>query len=86
MRKPRIGIVCLSRKTFDYVTAYKIYLERVEEIVKDDSIEYYSYPHQVIEPNEAEDASNYFIQNQVDAVIIVSATFHLGHLALIINH
>ena len=35
MRKPRIGIVCLSRKTFDYVTAYKIYLERVEEIIKD---------------------------------------------------
>lgn len=86
MRKPRIGIVCLSRKTFDYVTAYKIYLERVEEIIKDTSVEYYSYPSQVIEPSEAEDASNYFIDHHVDAVIVVSATFHLGHLALIINH
>ena len=85
MRKARIGICCLSRKTFDWETAYKLYLERVDKLMKDDSVEWFNFDKQVIELDEAEAASTYFRQNEVDGVILVSATFHLGHLALIIN-
>ena len=85
MRKARIGLVCLSRKTFDWTTAYELYKERTSKVTSDDSIDWFNYPKQVIEINEAEEAASYFNQNEVDALIIVSATFHLGHLALILN-
>lgn len=86
MRKAKIGIVCTVRKTFDYVTAFKLYQERTAELIKDDSVEWANYPEMVIEQADAEKASEYFIKERVDALIIVSATFHLGHLALILNN
>ena len=86
MRKAKIGIVCTVRKTFDYVTAFKLYQERTGELIKDDSVEWVNYPEMVIEQADAEKASEYFIKERVDALIIVSATFHLGHLALILNN
>lgn len=85
MRKAKIGLVCTVRKTFDYLTAYKLYQERMAEVMKDDSVEWVNYPEMVIEKDEAEKAGEYFHKENVDALIIVSATFHLGHLALILN-
>ena len=85
MRKARIGLVCLVRKTFDFETAFKLYKERVAKVMEDKSVDWVNYDKMVITPEEATDASNYFLDNKVDAVVIVSATFHLGHLALIIN-
>lgn len=86
MRKPRIGIVCTVRKTFDYVTAFELYQERTAKVMQDDSVEWVNYPEMVIEQTDAIKASDYFIDHHVDALIIVSATFHLGHLALIMNN
>ena len=80
MKKARIGIVCTVRKTFDYVTAYALYKERVAEVMKDETVEWVNYPEMVIEADEAKKAGEYFIDHHVDALIIVSATFHLGHL------
>ena len=86
MRKARIGIACLARKTFDYLTAYDLYLDQIKEITKDVSVDWFSYGFQVIDPEDAENAAAYFSGKCVDAVVLVSATFHLGQLALIINH
>lgn len=85
MRKPKIGIVCTVRKTFDYLTAYELYKERTAEVMKDSSVEWFNYPEMVIEKVDAVKAGDYFHEKDVDALIIVSATFHLGHLALILN-
>lgn len=85
MRKARIGLVCTVRKTFDFLTAYKLYKERMEEVKKDSSVEWVDYPEMVIEAEQAKKAGEYFLNNHVDALVIVSATFHLGHLALILN-
>ncbi|MGN1295795.1 MAG: fucose isomerase, partial [Bacilli bacterium] len=85
MRKARIGVVCLTRKTYDYETAFSLYLSRCEEMEKDDSIEWKIYKENVIEPEDATKAIHYLLQEEVDAVIMVSGTFHLGHLALMIN-
>ncbi len=85
MRKPIIGLVCLVRKTFDYETAFKLYQERTKKVMEDDSVIWVYYPEMVIEPEDAKKAGNYFVDNHVDALIVVSATFHLGGLALILN-
>ena len=86
MRKARIGIACLARKTFDYLTAYDLYLDQIKKITEDDSVDWFSYGFQVIDPEDADGAAAYFLGKCVDAVVLVSATFHLGQLALIINH
>lgn len=85
MRKARIGVVCLTRKTYDYETAFSLYLSRCEEMEKDTSVQWKIYKENVIEPEDASRAIHYLLQEEVDAVIMVSGTFHLGHLALMIN-
>ncbi len=86
MRKPIIGIVCLVRKTFDYETAFQLYQERSKKVMEDTSVDWVYYPEMVIEPGEAQKAGTYFVEKHVDAVIVVSATFHLGGLALILHN
>ena len=85
MRKARIGVVCLTRKTYDYETAFSLYLSRCKEMEKDTSVQWKIYKENVIEPEDASRAIHYLLQEEVDAVIMVSGTFHLGHLALMIN-
>ena len=85
MRKARIGVVCLTRKTYDYETAFSLYLSRCQEMEKDTSVQWKIYKENVIEPEDAVEAIHYLLQEEVDAVIMVSGTFHLGHLALMIN-
>ena len=85
MRKARIGVVCLTRKTYDYVEAYRLFKERSEQLLKDETVDYKIYQENVIEPDDANKAIHYLSHEEVDAVVIISATFHLGHLALMIN-
>lgn len=85
MRKARIGVVCLCRKTFDYVTAWSLFQERIKETEKDTSVDWFVYAQPIYEPGEADAASLFLVDSHVDAVVLVSATFHLGHLALIID-
>lgn len=85
MKKPIIGIVCLVRKTFDYQKAFQLYQERTENVMKDTSIDWVCYPESVIEPEEAKKAAVFFVDHHVDALIVISATFHLGSLALILH-
>ena len=85
MRKARIGVVCLTRKTYDYETAFSLYLSRCLVMEKDTSVQWKIYNENVIEPEDAVGAIHYLLQEEVDAVIMVSGTFHLGHLALMIN-
>ncbi len=85
MKKPVIGIVCLVRKTFDFETAFKLYQERSAKVMEDKSVDWVYYPSMVIEENEAKQAGLFFAEKHVDALIVVSATFHLGSLALILH-
>ena len=50
MRKARIGVVCLTRKTYDYETAFSLYLSRCEEMEKDTSVQWKIYKENVIGP------------------------------------
>jgi len=81
----RIGVVCLVRKTFDYLTAGEIYRNMIKKYKERKDLEFVFVEEPLIEPEDAQQASEMLLSQHVDAVIIISGTFHLGHLALIIN-
>jgi hypothetical protein len=64
MRKAKIGLVCLARKTFDYQTAFQLYTERMATLVKDDSVDYLPYPEEVIEDADAQKSGGLFCQRE----------------------
>ncbi len=81
----KIGVVCLARRTFDFEAAENIYGEKQAELQAIPNVNWTFCDGLVIEPDEARDAAEKLRQAGVDGVVIISGTFHLGHLALIIN-
>lgn len=84
--KIKAGVACLARKTFDYTKAYELYKEMLEELNSDSDTEIIAVDGLVIEPEDAERAAEFLYSREVDCLIIISGTFHLGHLALIIKN
>jgi L-fucose isomerase-like protein len=78
----RLGVVCLARKTFDYAAAEKLYREKLEELRRLEAVELEAVPHLVIEVEEAREAGRTLAGRQVDGLLCISGTFHLGHLVL----
>lgn len=86
MSKATIGVVCLLRKTFDFQTAFSLFQERTAAMVSSHpEVDFAVYPKMVIENEDAVAAGNFFLEKKVDALMLVSGTFHLGSLALILN-
>lgn len=81
----KIGVVCLARKTFDYIAAKKVYMQTIEEMKKIQEVDWLFCDELVIEKEEAKQVSEKLHSENIDGVIIISGTFHLGHLALIIH-
>lgn len=81
----KLGVLCLARKTFDHRAALDIYQKRKEELKAIADVEWVICDPLVIEVEDAEVAANQLASSQVDGVIIISGTFHLGHLALTID-
>lgn len=84
--KVKIGIVCFLRKTFDFESAWKEYNEKLSELKKINDIEWVAIENPCIEPDEAIEAANIFVREQVDGIILTAGTFHLGHLTLLIEN
>lgn len=85
INKPKIGIVCLARKTFDHNAAKEIYSRICLELEKDKSVDYFFIENLVIEIDEAQEAAKILSTKQLDAYVCISGTFHLGHLLLELN-
>lgn len=79
-----LGVVCLARKTFDWKAAEQIWAKLRSDLGTLENVELVAPEQLVIEPDEAERAAAFLAEKRVDAVAIISGTFHLGHLALII--
>jgi L-fucose isomerase-like protein len=77
-----LGVVCLARHTFDYPAAQELYAHILEELRALENTHIAAIETLVIEPEDAREAGSYFLSEQIDALIIISGTFHLGHLAL----
>lgn len=81
-QKIKLGVVCLTRNTFDFNAAAEIYSNILADLNKDSSLEVIAVPKIIMEPDEAVSAGKFFAENLVDAIAMISGTFHLGHLAL----
>lgn len=78
----KLGVIALARKTFDWNEAQKIYTKTLEDLNKIENCEIVAEEDLVIEIEDAENAAKRISSQHVDGLIIISATFHLGHLAL----
>lgn len=83
--KVRIGVVCLTRKTYDYKAAAQIYSKAMDKLQKLPDIDWVFIRDAVIEAEDAQHAASVFSESHLDGVVIITGTFHLGHLALIIK-
>lgn len=77
-----LGVVCLARKTYDWQTAGELYRKVKEELRKIEAVTWEFAEDLVIEVEEARSAALRLAAKNVDALVCISGTFHLGHLAL----
>ena len=78
----KLGVVCLGRKTFDYQAAEEIF-EDIKNNLKDiDKVNYTIIEDLVIEVEDAQKAAKKISGENVDALIVISGTFHLGQTYL----
>ena len=81
----KLGVVCLARTTFDYKAAEEIYEKIKKNLSKLENTEITAVEELVIEIEDARAAADRLAKAQVDALVCISGTFHLGHLVLEIN-
>lgn len=80
-----IGVVCLARKTYDFEAALEIYQKTIRAHEGMDGVQWHFVPQLVIEPEDARAAADRLCQKGLDGLAIITGTFHLGHLALILK-
>lgn len=77
-----IGVVCLARTTYDYIAAKEIYDKQKKELANLEQVNFHFIEDLVIEVEDAQKAAKEIAANNVDGLIVISGTFHLGHLVL----
>lgn len=82
-QKIKLGVVCLTRTTYEYKTAQVMYNGTMEELKKVPDVDYTFIEESVIGVEEAEEAAKKLMAADIDGLIMISGTFHLGHLALV---
>lgn len=85
MKTPLIGVVCLARTTFDFEAAAAIYKSIIEDTKKIEGVCWDFTEDLIFEPDQAVAVAKQLAAKGADAVAVISGTFHLGHLALIIH-
>ncbi|MBQ6756216.1 MAG: fucose isomerase [Oscillospiraceae bacterium] len=85
MKNAKIGVLCLGRYTYDVAASREIYKTAISDLRTIPNIDWEIIEEPVIEKPDAEAAAARLKAAGVDAVAIISGTFHLGHLALIID-
>ncbi len=77
-------MVCLARKTFDYEKALATYKAQKKALRAMEEVEWVFIDGLTIEIEDAQQAANRLSASGLDALVIISGTFHLGHLALLL--
>ncbi len=78
----KLGIVCLTRNTFDYTAATELYRGILSDVRALENVDVVAIEQPIMEPDEAIAAGRTFAAEQVDGIAVISGTFHLGHLLL----
>lgn len=82
-QRVKLGVVCLTRTTYEYKTAQAMYTNTIEDLKKLPQVDFTFIEECVIEVKDAENAAIKLLSANVDGLVIISGTFHLGHLALV---
>ena len=85
MGKINVGVVCLARNTFDFAAAGDIFDRTKKELRSRDDVNFEIIEDLLFETEDAEKAGETLSEKHLDGLVIISGTFHLGHLALILN-
>nr|MDO8088841.1 hypothetical protein [Candidatus Sigynarchaeum springense] len=80
-----IGVACLARKTFDFEAAAEIYTKIKADLKAIENVTWHFIDSLVFEIPDAEKAASELATKQLDGIVLIAGTFHLGHLALIFN-
>jgi L-fucose isomerase-like protein len=78
----RVGVACLVRKTFDWQAAWAIFTEIQRDLGTIAQVQWQIIQEPIIEVEDARRAGKLLAQADLDGLVIISGTFHLGHLAL----
>jgi L-fucose isomerase-like protein len=81
----RIGVICIARKTFDYLAASQIYKKIQNDLKSVENVEWVFINDLVFEIEESKTAASYFSSKDIDGLVCISGTFALGHLILELN-
>ena len=83
--KIKIGVVCIARKTFDYVAAEEIYSKIQSKLKTIENVEWEINSELLIEIEDAQKTAQELSSKGIDGLICISGTFALGHLILELN-
>ncbi|MDR2687002.1 MAG: fucose isomerase, partial [Oscillospiraceae bacterium] len=78
-----LGLVCMGRDSFDVGAAAEMYARKKQELQGVENVRWVVIGEIVKEADQAEQAARIFAEQSVDGVVLLSGTFHLGHLALV---
>ena len=78
----KLGVVCLTRNTFDFNAAASLYEDIKKDLSKIENLELCAVEKIIMTQDEAIETGKFFASNLVDAIAVISGTFHLGHLVL----
>ncbi len=81
-QKIKLGVVCLTRNTFDFNAAASLYEDIKKDLSKIENLELCAVEKIIMTQDEAIETGKFFASNLVDAIAVISGTFHLGHLVL----
>lgn len=81
----KIGVVCLVRNTYDMVAANVIFEQAKSEMEEIPDVDWVYAEELVISKEDAVFAAHKLVEQNVEGISIISGTFHLGHLALMID-
>jgi len=83
--KIKIGVVCVARKTFDYIAAEEIFKEIQSKLKKIENIDWEINSELLIEIKDAQATAQDLKSKAIDGLVCISGTFALGHLILELN-
>ena len=83
--KIKVGVVCIARKTFDYVAAGEIFKEIQSILKKIENIDWEIVPELLVEIKDAQATAHDLKSKGIDGLVCISGTFALGHLILELN-
>ncbi|MDC7244482.1 MAG: fucose isomerase [Sphaerochaetaceae bacterium] len=77
-----LGVVALARTTFDYKAAKELYSNILKDLKGLENVDLAAIEDQIIEVEDAKKAARELAAAQIDGLVVISSTFHLGHLVL----